>query len=146
LDWFGSPIESPTTGNNGWSTFKIITTLYLVYFVFEYTVMFVTIPYSLNGEDPEEPTWSRMLDAINNAVAIAYAMYLLIVMTRTRAYIRSKYNIPEKDCAGCEDCCFSYFCRCCVVAQMARHINDYDRYSADCCSETGVTASAPELV
>jgi Cys-rich protein (TIGR01571 family) len=144
LDWFGSPVENPSA--NGWSTFKVITALYLVFLLFHYAVALVTQPYGLRGKEPEETTWSRILDSVDDAVSIVFGLYMLVVVARARGHVRSKYNIPERDCAGCEDCCFSYFCRCCVVAQMARHINDYDRYSADCCSETGVAASAPELV
>jgi Cys-rich protein (TIGR01571 family) len=145
LDWFGSPTDDKVPRE--WSAFRVISLVWIVYAAFHYTVGVVTFPYSANGTKSDDPPlWSTVLMGADNGLSVAFSLYTLIVMVRARSYVRAKYSIPERDCAGCEDCCFSYFCHCCVVAQMARHINDYERHPADCCSETGLAAAAPELV
>jgi Cys-rich protein (TIGR01571 family) len=145
LDWFGSPTDDKVPRE--WSAFRVISLVWIAYAAFHYTVGVVSFPYSANGTKSDDPPlWSTVLMGADNGLSVAFSLYTLIVMVRARSYVRAKYSIPERDCAGCEDCCFSYFCHCCVVAQMARHINDYERYPADCCSETGLAAAAPELV
>jgi Cys-rich protein (TIGR01571 family) len=78
--------------------------------------------------------------AIRYTLALAFSLYLLVATCRTRASIRERYAIPEQSCQGCEDCCCSYWCNCCTIAQMMRHTADYDTYDAQCCTETGLPA------
>jgi Cys-rich protein (TIGR01571 family) len=85
---------------------------------------------------------SLLLDILS----IAFAIYVLIIVLKTRSFIRRKYNIPVKTCGSCEDCCCAFWCGCCTVAQMARHTADFERYPATCCSATGLNADAPEIV
>ena len=73
-------------------------------------------------------------------------IYVLIIAINTRAYIRQKYQIPTQSCGACEDCCCVYWCTCCTVAQMGRHITDFERYNASCCGETGVAPDTPAIV
>mmetsp|Transcript_21926 Transcript_21926/g.34458 ORF Transcript_21926/g.34458 Transcript_21926/m.34458 type:complete len:285 (+) Transcript_21926:103-957(+) len=75
-----------------------------------------------------------------------FAVFTIFLVAKTRARIRSKYSIPEKQCPGCEDFCCSFWCNCCTVAQMARHTADYGTYAGLCCSETGTPPHAPSIV
>lgn len=79
-------------------------------------------------------------------VGFAFEVFVLVLVWQTRTRIRDRYNIPEKQCRGCEDCCCAYWCLCCTLSQMARHTADYHTYAAQCCSETGLPLHAPELV
>jgi Cys-rich protein (TIGR01571 family) len=92
------------------------------------------------------PYWAVVLDGIRRSITYAYGLYLLIVMIRARSYLRSKYAIPEQLCTGCEDCCCSFWCHCCVVAQMARHLNDYEHNEASCCTDTGLHDAEPHII
>lgn len=76
----------------------------------------------------------------------AFTLFILILVCKTRMHIRKRYNIAEKYCHGCEDCCCAYWCTCCTVAQMARHTGDYDTYAARCCTKTGMSSNAPSIV
>lgn len=75
---------------------------------------------------------------VGEALRLTYFVFLVCLVIRTRRHIRQKYRIPEGDCGGCDDCCSSFWCACCAVAQMARHTADYDTYAGQCCSETGL--------
>jgi hypothetical protein len=127
----------------------VITCLWVAILAFDETVNIVTAPYWVHGDDPDEPVWSRVLQAIAKEGTYAFGLYLVFVVMRARAHLRFRYSIPNTTdcaCSGSEDFFYSFFCRILVVAQMARHINDYDQYSADCCSETGLAADAEDLV
>jgi Cys-rich protein (TIGR01571 family) len=73
-------------------------------------------------------------------------IFILVLMCKTRRHIRDKFQIPEQQCHGCEDCCCVYWCHCCTVAQMARHTGDYKTHGARFCSETGLPPDAPCVV
>jgi len=77
---------------------------------------------------------------------LSFSLFLVILVCKTRTHIRSKYNIPEQSCNGCEDCCCAYWCGCCTIAQMARHTADYETYAGICCSDTGMPHHAPSIV
>jgi hypothetical protein len=88
-----------------------------------------------------------LYSAINNFILIVFAalsIWLLVTMIRTRMYIRRKYHISAMCCGdNCiEDCCVSYWCTCCALAQMARHTADYENQHAACCSKTGLKDAA----
>ena len=58
-----------------------------------------------------------------------------------RKRIRTRFHIPGSDC---EDAMYSIFCSCCVTAQMARHLYEYE---APCehyrpCEQSGYEALA----
>jgi Cys-rich protein (TIGR01571 family) len=75
-----------------------------------------------------------------------FTVFVICLIMRTRHHIRNRYNIPERNCVGCEDCCVSFFFPCCAVAQMSRHTADYDTYRALCCSNTGLPGGVPSIV
>lgn len=82
------------------------------------------------------PIWQYVL---YHVVMTAFALYTLIILTRIRAAVRNRYQIPEQHCHGMEDCCCALFCGCCTVAQLARQTTDYHERRAVCCSDTGLT-------
>jgi Cys-rich protein (TIGR01571 family) len=73
-------------------------------------------------------------------------LILLIVTMKLRSYIRAKYHIPEKSCVGCEDFCCAFWCLPCAICQLARHTADYHKYSAACCTDTGLAIGTPLVV
>ena len=72
-----------------------------------------------------------------------YVILLTAVLFKLRGYIRKRYAIPG-NCLV--DCCCSFWCPCLVLTQMMRHTTKYDVYPSVCCSETGVSPHAPEIV
>lgn len=83
--------------------------------------------------------------ALYNIVTWSFGFYTLIVLTRLRRKVRIRFEIPPtSECFGggeCEDCCISFWCAPCSVAQIARQTCDYEHQSAACCSPTGLGAS-----
>lgn len=131
LDWFANPITSPKSC----SAFKFLAFTCLIWFVVDNVIYNVThyhVTYSEYGNPYPASNWARIVDSIRSGIGYSYGIYLLILTIRARSHVRSKYSIPEQQCKGCEDCCCSFWCHCCVVAQMARHINDYDHHTASC--------------
>ncbi|EJK66942.1 hypothetical protein THAOC_12085 [Thalassiosira oceanica] len=89
------------------------------------------------------PYWA--IYAVNQVFSFAVIVFTIYVILKTRRYIRESSGIPEKSCQGCEDCCCATWCGCCTVMQMARHTAEYETYAGQCCSETGLPVSAPQL-
>jgi hypothetical protein len=75
-------------------------------------------------------------------LSIAWFIWFMVALTRTRMYIRRTYDIPNA-CGDrcCGDCCASCWCTCCVLAQMARHTADYNDplTPAACCTSNGIS-------
>lgn len=131
-------------------TFKRILILIVFYFIF--TSIFSCPADEVEvGEDGNItviesscPTWQRSLSSV---VTTAFFFYTLIVLVKTRGAVRARYEIPEKNCVGMEDCCCAFWCGCCTVAQLARQTADYDQKRAVCCSDTGLPpALAPAFI
>jgi len=80
------------------------------------------------------------------ASGFVIVIFFICLTAKTRRRIRDRYDIRETQCHGCEDCCCAYWCGCCTIAQMARHTTDYDVYTAKCCSETGLSPDAPDML
>jgi Cys-rich protein (TIGR01571 family) len=155
LNWLGSPGSVAEVA----ATFKRVVLIFVacvilkvflsalyVGLIFQYAHQ-VTPDYTMN-DNVQIPASAAVVNAINQALSYAYLIYLLVATLRTRASIRDKYAIPEQSCKGCEDCCCSYWCSCCTVAQMMRHTADYDKYDAQCCTETGLPplrVSGPDI-
>jgi Cys-rich protein (TIGR01571 family) len=66
-----------------------------------------------------------------------------IATCKARESLRNKYHI-EGGC--CEDCCCTICCPLCTLCQMARHTADYHVHQAYCCTATGLSPQAPEVV
>jgi Cys-rich protein (TIGR01571 family) len=141
------------------SAFKVIACLFILYLAVDHTLSYVIMPYNadMNGTYDADgaavppnyenvPAWAWVALGIQYAVEIAFSVYLLVVLIRTRSFVRQRYSIPEQCCSGCEDCCCSFWLPCCTTLQIARHTADYDTYHAACCTETGLPHNAPLVV
>ena len=80
------------------------------------------------------------------ALGFVIVIFFICLTAKTRKRIRDRYDIRESTCHGCEDCCCAYWCGCCTIAQMARHTTEYEIYGAKCCSETGLSPDAPDML
>lgn len=95
----------------------------------------------INGTTSTDiPTGAIVMQFIRETLRFLFGLYLLIITCRTRQVLRADYQIPEKNCRGCEDCCCSFCCQTCVTMQMMRHTADYDNTTSTCCTETGLPA------
>jgi len=72
------------------------------------------------------------------ALNLLFLFHLQKLVKNTREAIRDKYQIPETQCIGCEDCLCSTFCMSCTICQMGRHTADFDTYNGTCCTRTGL--------
>lgn len=147
LNWFGQD----TGPNASAATFKTVLGIVILYHVLNQTfgmLMLGFLPVTdANGNPPASlPMGYVVLSTLRYLLHVSFFIYSLVCMIRVRSYIRSKYAIPEKQCAGCEDCCCSFWCACCSVTQMARHTADYDTYRAACCTETGLPPTVAAIV
>ena len=145
--------------NSYWSAFKVLAIAFILYLglnqIFETLVqpywdeMQYTVDDEGNIQEPDYssiPTWVWAVLGVRRGVQLVFGIYMLVLLIRTRAHVRHRYNIPETHCRGCEDCCCAVFAPCCTTLQLARHTADYDTYHAACCSETGLPPNAPEVV
>ena len=77
--------------------------------------------------------------------AIKYVWYwaTILVLMKLRRAVRRAYKIPQQ-CGIVGDCCYSIFCTCCTVSQLARQTADYQRHRAYCCTDTGLAEGVIE--
>lgn len=94
-------------------------------------------------QDDSFPVWERIM---YNLITTAFGLYSLIILIKLRAAVRKRYEIPERHCIGAEDCCCSFWCGCCTVAQLARQTADYDQRRAVCCSGSGLPQTTSTMV
>ena len=147
LKWNG--IRGGVTETAG--TFKKLVIITIVFFFLivvlnELKVVYMGKPIGFTNGRPVYDTSSTpylVCVLVDSLVRLSMAMYLLVVVTNARGYIRHKYSIPGD---ACWDCCTSLWCTCCVVSQMARHTADYDSYTAACCTGNGLPLDAPSPV
>jgi Cys-rich protein (TIGR01571 family) len=83
-------------------------------------------------------------------VSLAFFVYMIIVLTRTRGAIRRHFRIPARMC-GCgdgslEDFCCGLWCGCCSTIQMARHTHNEEKYPYEPCTASGVPSYAPAIM
>ncbi|MGK3758723.1 MAG: Cys-rich protein (TIGR01571 family) [Bacillariaceae sp.] len=147
MTWLGDPTTPPSEEYK--KTFRTVVTIVICNFII-YSIFYcpVTIPTTVDvaGDsstiifvrNDDCPMWKYNL---SNAASMIFGLYTFIVMIRLRMTIRSKYNIPENNCLGCEDCCCIFFCGCCSVVQMAHQTANYDEIRAICCNDTGLPPS-----
>ena len=132
LDACGRPLNGRELA---WSAFKLFFFLTAVYMVMCWVTEIIVDTYDVEEVD----TLFCILEMIG-------FLFVLIVTIRARAHIRGRYNIPEKRCVGCEDCCCAFFCSPCTICQMSRHTADYHKYGSACCTEDGLIDGAPDVV
>lgn len=63
-------------------------------------------------------------------VVLAFWLFFLNAVYRTRVAVRKKYNIPVGCCGGCEDLCYSCWCNCCTVSILEYPLGTYGSHSA----------------
>uniref|UniRef100_A0A7S0KAE7 Uncharacterized protein n=2 Tax=Leptocylindrus aporus TaxID=1398097 RepID=A0A7S0KAE7_9STRA len=71
-------------------------------------------------------------------------IYSVCIISKLRAYLRRRYAIPTS--FPCEDVVCACCCGQCITCQMGRHTANYDVYSSECCSSTGLSSTHPEIV
>ena len=143
LTWLGNeghPAQSA-------ATFRILVIITVVHLCLNQALKFMVLAYiASSGGDESEIEAAQFLANARVVLNLAFGIFYVVLLARTRRRIRSKYGIPEQRCHGCEDCCQSFWCACCTVSQMARHTADYENYPALCCSATGLSPNAPSIV
>mmetsp|Transcript_11217 Transcript_11217/g.21379 ORF Transcript_11217/g.21379 Transcript_11217/m.21379 type:complete len:325 (-) Transcript_11217:73-1047(-) len=160
LDILANPRWPPTETTVFWTPFKFLWALTAAY-IFMRGITEAIIDYKVDSnnnddkdtedtgddtDDDEYPSWAETLIFFRFLVFLSFAIFILILMIKTRQFVRKKDHIPAETCGAMEDCCVSFFCPCCTVCHLARHTNDYDRYSARCCTDTGLADDAPFYV
>ena len=144
LDMFAN--EAP---ESEWrKTFKKILVLFICYSVFS---VVLTCPSETEVDDVGnitsiKSTCSTFQQGLKSIVSFAFHFYTLIVLAKTRAAVRARYEIPVKNCGDMEDCCCAFWCGCCTVSQLARQTADYEQKRAVCCSETGLPPLTPVII
>jgi len=149
LTWLGNEGTIAKTT----ATFRICLSITLVYILIDNIVKFlafrtlfkIIINENEYGDTVDIDSFYALVNW-HRSLSFFFGIFIITLVAKLRNRIRSKYGIPEEQCAGCEDCCCSFWCNCCTVAQMARHTADYDTYAGLCCSETGMPPHAPSIV
>jgi len=118
LNSFGDPISSSQVQNT-FKTMSILGVLYVVCGVLQ------------SAGDPS-------LASLAHLGRLGLLIWLVVVGSKTRHYLRLKYAISTSMCGAMEDCCCMFWCTCCTVSQMLRHTANYDSEPADCFSENGL--------
>jgi len=140
LDWIGDPAPAGVWKN----TFRIMFRLTIAYVVF-YLIFSPHTPFGDDGDDDDDDDDDDDIQFFN-LVSSLFAALTLFITFKVRKHIRTKDQIPETDCIGCEDFCCSLCCGCCVAAQMARHTTNYDTEEAEFFSNRGIRASEGVMI
>lgn len=144
LSWLGQPRRRRQEERCS-SAFGIILLLSCLCLAQNYLISAFLLPFfSSRGTD------ARILHGIamfRSVMCFVYGLYIVIMIARTRLFMRQAFDIPELYCCGgVEDVCCSLWCPCLTVTQMARHTADYTLYRATCCSPTGLPERAPQVI
>ena len=69
----------------------------------------------------------RLSDVVGSLFDIAYYAILTFLLCTVRQRVRAGDNIPPGpcDCCECDDCCTSFWCDCCSLVQILRHLGIY---------------------
>ena len=116
-----------------WTAFKVLAVVFVGYIIM-YSVLFSvvttnamssmpTVDENGNLVYPEPSSSAKFAGVLLVSLPIVFFGYLLVLLCRTRSYIRHKYQIPGGDV---EDLCLSIWCSCCTILQVARHTNEND--------------------
>lgn len=139
LDWLGETAPDEERKK----TFKTV-----VYILFVYWIIGGLLPdpviYEQNGHTIVKS--HPFLSMLKNALNLAFGIYTLVALTRTRKAVRERYEIPERHAVGCEDLCCSFWCGCCTVSQLARQTINYETHEARWFTDTGLDPQYPVMV
>ncbi|KAF0716192.1 Aste57867_2979 [Aphanomyces stellatus] len=94
------------------TTLAVLAFLYVVTWAASYMV--ADLSQGLGTSSPQSMPWTELLVLTN-------IVYLVFVIT-TRAKLRRLMHIPG---SYLEDICCSFWCQCCVIAQMATQVDAY---------------------
>ena len=75
--------------------------------------------YQDDGYDETDSPSSFFMQAFPSLIAIICLLLISISIMIIRGKFRRIFSIRGD---GCEDCCCSFFCSCCVISQMASHV------------------------
>jgi len=135
LNWLGQP----STQQSEWErTFR--TLVYILIAIIVFNLLFGPPPPVTNSDGYVTIIETRpsVVVSLFNIANVVFGMFCLWLTCRVRGNVRSKYNIPESKCLGCEDFCCSFWCNCCTLAHMARQTVDYDLEQSACCTNDGL--------
>lgn len=136
LNWCGKPASEESSWRSTYRTVLMITiAVGVLRFILAFTST-ILYPPDDSGNQTGNP-----VSAASDIAGFLFLIYVLVIIIRTRGHVRERYAI-QGDC--CSDCCCSFWCRWCVVAQMARQTHDYvaqpvECCSSGCCSSTGTS-------
>ena len=151
LNVWGRPL--PAQYNGKWTTFQLLTVASFYYHIVNYLLGSLFDSYRAdddleNSQDVDDysdaqESFTLSLDVLNQVISAIFWLYIVIILCRTRRWIRRRYNIAGN---ACGDCCCALCCTCCVVCQLGRHTAHYEEYPVHCCTDTGLARGAPEIV
>lgn len=147
LNWIAIPAKTDKEIKRTFAITVFITVFVLVFNSILGMIMTFEINMNTNEENEittiEVSPLYEIVNLIRNIINFFSMIYTIYTITKTRLYVREKYSIK----GSCfEDCCLSFWCSCCTVAQMARHTTDYDSYPGRCCTSTGLPRSTPSTI
>jgi hypothetical protein len=176
LNWHGRPIdkeyEMTSTSDSNSNSAPILTPRYKYSSRAFKTMLTITVIYKFIVPlfDPND-TPPGLTDPFLKMYEIIFFIFIVVLIARTRTYIRSTYDIQptviqetierapcsccrniEEDetipygCGVVEDYVMSCACYPCVLTQMSRHTAPYDTYEGSMCSSTGLPEHAPSMV
>jgi Cys-rich protein (TIGR01571 family) len=131
LTWCGVPASSR---NEYKSTFHVLLWLTICYWIIWFFFHDCDEESHNNGGHFCHGPARHVMSTVN----CVWWVYTIIILIKLRKAVRTRYNIRERQCTGCEDCCCAVFCTCCTVAQLARQTANYQSQRAYCCTETGL--------
>mmetsp|Transcript_35019 Transcript_35019/g.80968 ORF Transcript_35019/g.80968 Transcript_35019/m.80968 type:complete len:192 (-) Transcript_35019:20-595(-) len=102
--------------------------------------MFSIDIYELTGSEPGSGI-GDMFFFISILPPILFSIYYIIVLGKTRWFVRRRYSIPQR-CPG-EDYVCSIACSFCAITQMARHTANYGMYKSHLFTRTGLPRNTP---
>lgn len=143
LNWLGVPAPESEWTN----TFRNVFVIFLVSLIVN--IFIAPDPkFTVNevGEIVRIDTPAIWRVIVTHVINIAVLVYTFVTLMKTRRAVREKYEIPERNCKGCEDLCCAVCCGCCTVSQVARQTADYYERRAVCCSKTGLPATHSVMV
>lgn len=109
LNWCGQQKGAQAASK----TFLYILILFVAYIVTDSVLDVLMTKYApteeeiygnAGGEVVEYSSAWWAIYSVRMAVRMAFFLWFLVVTIRTRQTIREKYDIPTKQCGGCEDC------------------------------------------
>jgi Cys-rich protein (TIGR01571 family) len=119
LNWIGNPVPEEQAKKTFHTVFFLATTYVL------FNSFYFPIVDDDNDEDDENV---RMINlvwiSLHQIIAVLAWIWSVWALTKTRAHVRSRDQIPEGQCHGCEDLCCALFCNCCTIAQLSRHTEE----------------------